>query len=326
MRVTASAPAKTILIGEHFVVYDEPAIVMAIDRRVYVTVEERSDGAIYISSDLGVSGTFVGEDYRPVTGGTEARRTLDPIRIAAQTVLDTLGKRSGLSITVKSEIPASVGLGSSAALAVATVAATGRLLGSDFTKKEIAELPLEAEKYVHVRPSGIDQTIATYGGALLYRRSEGITPLHVTIEIPIVVGNTGLPRTTGTLVAAVRVKRDKFPEVMDPLIQVAGQLSRMAVRALRQGDLNGLGELMDINHGLLSAIGVSNEALDRLVYAAKRGGALGAKLTGAGGGGCMIALSSLTGRENVALAIKEAGGEPLIAKKTDGGVQVWETN
>lgn len=323
MRVTASAPAKTILTGEHFVVYDEPAVVMAIDRQVSVTVEERPGGELHVSSDLGVSGTFVGGDYRPEMGGLEARRTLEPVRIAAQTVLNTLGERRGLNITVASDIPMAVGLGSSGALAAATVAATGRLLGAGFTPREIADLPFEAERFVHVKPSGIDQTIATYGGVIVYRRSEGITPLRVEVEIPIVIGNTGIPRTTGKLVEFARGRKERFPEVIDPLITVAGQLSRSTVRALQEGDMERLGELLDINQGLLSAIGVSNEALERLVYAARGGGALGAKLTGAGGGGCMIALSTVGGREAIAAAIREAGGVPIIARKTDGGVRVW---
>ncbi|MFQ6076694.1 MAG: mevalonate kinase [Candidatus Bathyarchaeia archaeon] len=323
MKVTASAPAKTILTGEHFVVYDEPAVVMAIDRRVRVTVEERSDAELHISSDLGVSGAFIGSDYRPEMGGLETKKTLEPIRIAAQTVLDTLGEKRGLDITVDSDIPVAVGLGSSGALAVATVAATGRLLGASFTRREIADLPFEAERFVHVKPSGIDQTIATYGGVIVYRRSEGIVPLKAEADIPIVIGNTGILRITGKLVELVRIRKERFPGVMDPLIRVAGQLSRSTVRALQDGDMKRLGELLDINHGMLSAIGVSNEALDRLVHAARRGGALGAKLTGAGGGGCMIALSTVEGREEVARAIHEAGGVPMIARKTDRGVRVW---
>ena len=149
----------------------------------------------------------------------------------------------------------------------------------------------------------------------MYRKGKTATPLKVETEIPIVIGNTGASRVTGDLVKAVRLRRDRFPETMDVLIKTAGRLSSNAAEALRKGDMNQLGELMSINHGLLTAIGVSNEALDKLICASLRAGALGAKLTGAGGGGCMIALSTLDKRKEIAEAIRKAGGMPIMAKK-----------
>jgi mevalonate kinase len=119
------------------------------------------------------------------------------------------------------------------------------------------------------------------------------------------------------------MKRKQFPEIMNLMNAAANHLSRQFIDALKSDALNRLGELMDINQGLLMAIGVSHEALDRLVYAARENGALGAKLTGAGGGGCMIALATLDGRERVSEAIRRAGGTPIIAKKADQGVHCW---
>lgn len=321
--MTASAPGKAILIGEHFVVYGEPAVVMAINRDVKVTVEERSDSKLHISSNLGFSGTFIGEKFESEKGELDAAKTLEPIRITAETVFKALKKKCGLNITLNSSLPIAVGLGSSGALAVATVAAVGRLLGADLTREEIVSLSFEAEKYVHINPSGIDQTISTYGGVIVYEKNKGITHLKIEAPIPIVIGNTGIQRNTGKLVDSVRVRREMFPEVMTLLIQTAGQLTRQAISVLKKGDLRQLGELMDINHGLLVAAGVSNEALDRLISVAKKSGALGAKLTGAGGGGCMIALSTMEKREEIAEAIRLAGGIPLIAEKTDEGVTTW---
>lgn len=320
----ASAPAKCILFSEHFVVYGEPAIVMAINRRAYVTVEERGDKAIYVKSkNLEASGIFTGEVFKPERGGVEARKILEPIRIAAQTVMDRLGVEGGVNLEVDSRIPVAAGLGSSGAVAVATVAATGKLFGADFTRRDIAQLSFPAEVYVHVTPSGIDQTISTHGGVVIYRKGEGIKPLDVRVEIPLVLGYTGIPRITGDLVSAVRVRKNRFPKTMESIIHSAGCLTMEAVEALKVGDLDKLGELMDICHGLLWAIGVSNDALDRLVYAAKGAGAFGAKLTGAGGGGCIIALSSPKKREAIAKAIQKAGGTSIIAKKTDRGVEAW---
>jgi len=323
MNVTASAPAKVILTGEHFVVYGEPAVVMAIDCYVHVTVSERQDRAIHIISDLGISGLYAGNEYSPEKGGPQAKNVLRPVNIAAKTVLDLLEKKTGLEIKVDSQIPVAAGLGSSGALAVATVAAVGKLLGTDFSRDELIKLSFDSERFVHFEPSGIDQTISSSGGVVVYRKGERLSPIEVKSEIPIVIGNTGIPRKTGDLVNAVKKRLNDFPEVLEPIVHAAGGLSSWAVKALLDGNLERLGELMSINHGLLSAIGVSNEPLDRLVYAARKAGALGAKLTGAGGGGCMIALSTLEDREKIANAIRKAGGTTIIAKKTDTGVQVW---
>jgi len=323
LKVTAAAPAKIILTGEHFVVYGEPAIVMAVSSRAYITVEERSDGAINVVSDLGLSCSFIDGAPGP---GSDARavKVLEPFRIAAESVLRHVGERRGLNISVRSEIPMASGLGSSAAVAVATVAAVGKLLGAKLSLEDIARLPFDAESYVHVKPSGADQTISTYGGVLLYRRGSPPEQLKIETLIPLVIGNTGIPRITGQLVSAVRERRDRFPNAMDAIITVGGQVTSLALEALRGGDMVRFGELLDINHGLLQAIGVSNKPLDDLVYASKRAGALGAKLSGAGGGGCMFALSRPGEEERIASAIRQAGGVPLIAGKAERGVEVWE--
>ncbi|MDQ1279098.1 MAG: Mevalonate kinase [Thermoproteota archaeon] len=322
MIVTASAPGKTILFGEHFVVYGEPAIVIAIDRDVKVTAERRDDSNLHISSNLGFSGTFIGERFETEEGdGSE--KTLEPIKITAETLFQTLKKKCGLNITIKSNIPIAVGLGSSGALAVATVAAIGRLLGANLTREEIVKLSFESEKYVHLNPSGIDQTISTYGGVIVYSKSEGISHMKIESSIPIVIGNTRIQRNTGRLVDSVRIRKETFPQLMTQLTQTAGQLTREAISVLKKGDLKQLGELMDINQGLLVSAGVSSEELDRLINVAKKGGALGAKLTGAGGGGCIIALSKIGKRKEIAEAIRTAGGIPLIAEKTDEGVTTW---
>ena len=323
MKAIASAPGKIILTGEHFVVYDEPAIVMAINLGIHVTVEERSDYNIYTSSNLGFSGTFIDEKFKPENGGLAAEEILKPIKIAVRTAFNALHKKLGVNVFVNSGLPIAAGLGSSGALAVAAIASIGKLLGTDFSKEEIVKLAFESEKYVHSHPSGIDQTISAYGGIIVYNRSDGISHLDIGPAIPIVIGNTGIRRNTGVLVDNVKARKEIFPNIMTPLIHSAGQLTKQAIDALKKGNLNQLGELMDINHGLLMAIGVSIEALDRLVNAAKKAGALGAKLTGAGGGGCMIALSTLEKRQSIADAIRLVDGTPIIAEKTDLGVRTW---
>ena len=323
MAVRASAPAKVILFGEHFVVYGEPALVIAIDRRAYAEAELREDKAIHISSrDLNTSGTFYGEKFEPEKGGEKAKETLTPIYTAVRRALSQAGKNVGLNVEVWSEIPVAAGLGSSAAVSAAAYTATAHLLGLRPTGEEVFDAAFEAEKIVHGTPSGVDPAISAYGGALLYRRGEGIRRLSISVDIPLVIGNTGVERSTGAMVSSVRELKTLLPELIEPLVKLGGRLTLKALEALSVGDLETLGRLMNVNHGLLWAVGVSHPALDRLVHASLSSGALGAKLTGAGGGGCMIALARPGEAENIAKAIREAGGQALIARKTDVGARV----
>jgi len=323
LKACASAPGKIILTGEHFVVYGEPALVVAIDRRVTVKVAERGDRALRVVSDRGISGVFEDDSFRVEMGGSDSRSFLEPVRIAVAAVIDRVGVKRGLDIEVRSTIPVGAGLGSSSAVSVATVASVGRILGAELSQKEIADLSLEAEKFVHINPSGIDPAISTYGGLILYKRGEGITRLPHTPSLSLVIGNTGISRNTGTLVQYVRERRDRLPTIIDPLIRLAGDLTSRAVEALLEGDVEKFGELMDVDHGFLVATGVSNEALDSLVHAARQAGALGAKLTGAGGGGCMVALCTRETQAKIAEAIRGAGGIPIVAETVEMGVQVW---
>jgi len=321
--VTASAPAKVILFGEHFVVYGEPAVVLAIDKRAYATAQLRKDERIYIDSiDLGVSGTFKGDRFQAERGGYKAHLQLEPVKNAVQQVLKKAERKAGVSVRINSDIPVSAGLGSSAAVATSTVVVVSNLLGTELSRDQIFRMAYESERLVHGTPSGIDPAIATYGGALQFQKGKDFIPLNVQTDIPLTIGNTGVERSTGELVATVRQMKEHYPIISNLIIRTGGKIALDAVEALKKGDLQTVGELMNINHALLCAVGVSHEALERLIYAARNGGALGAKLTGGGGGGCMIALAQTDKLKRVAKAISQAGGEAFIARKTDEGVRV----
>jgi mevalonate kinase len=142
------------------------------------------------------------------------------------------------------------------------------------------------------------------------------------MDIPLVIGDTGIERSTRVQVDKVRELREKYPQIMESLTWAARQIVMKALEALKEKDLETIGELMNINHALLYGIGVSDESLEWLINAARKAGALGAKLTGAGGGGCMIALARNEKLEEVSEAIQRAGGRPFIARKTDEGARV----
>jgi mevalonate kinase len=168
----------------------------------------------------------------------------------------------------------------------------------------------------------VDPAIATFGGALLFQTDTGFKALEVKTDIPLVVGNTGVERSTRVQVEKVRNLMDNYPQIAEPIRKAAREIVLRAIDALRTNDLKTLGDLMNINHALLYGVGVSDESLEWLINAAKKSGALGAKLTGAGGGGCMIALAEDDKLEDVLQGIMRAGGRPFKARKTDEGVRV----
>ena len=327
MGVTASAPAKVILFGEHFVVYGEPALVLAIDRRTYAKVERRNDEKIHVcSTNLNISGYFQDGSFTAQEGDLkEAKMKFEPIKLAVDKVLEKKGEKVGLDVEISSTVPVAAGLGSSASVVAAVCAAVGALQNISLSKEDVLRISLEAERIVHGAASGIDPAIATFGGTLMFQMDTGFKPLEVNTEIPLVIGDTGVPRSTRTQVSKVRELREKYPQIVEPIMKSAREIVLRAIDALRENDLQALGDLMNINHALLYGIGVSDEALEWLINAARKSGALGAKLTGAGGGGCMIALARNEKLEKVAEAIQRAGGRPFMARKTDEGVRIEHT-
>jgi mevalonate kinase len=325
--VVASAPAKVILFGEHFVVYGEPAIVLAIDKRAYAKVEHRLDKRLFIRSrNLNISAFFENGNIKVEEGNPkEARIKLEPLKCAVEKVLEKAGEKVGLNVEVNSTVPVAAGLGSSAAVASAVAAAVGALLNVKMSKEDVFRIAFEAEKIMHGTPSGVDPAISTFGGTMLFQLDTGFKPLEVKAEVPLVIGNTGVERSTRVQVAKVRELRDKYPQIVEPMMHTAREIVLRAIEALKRGDLETLGELMNINHALLYGLGVSDESLEWLVNAARKAGALGAKLTGAGGGGCMIALANRDKLETVLEAVQRAGANAFIARKTDEGVRIEPT-
>ena len=324
MGVIASAPAKIILLGEHFVVYGEPAIVMAIDKRVYARVEKRNDNRLHVRSmDLNLEVFFENGSFRVEQGDLkEAKMKFEPVKQAIEKVMEKHGQHVGLDIEINSTVPVGAGLGSSAAVIAATTAATGAILGVKLSKEDILRITYAAEKIVHGTPSGVDPAISTMGGTMLFQMDTGFKPLEVKTNIPLIIGDTGVERSTRVQVEKVRDLVDKYPRVTEHLMKAAREIVLRAIEALKENDLETLGTMMNINHALLYGIGVSDESLEWLANAARKAGALGAKLTGAGGGGCMIALAREEKLEQVSEAIQRSGGRPFVARKTEEGVRI----
>jgi mevalonate kinase len=302
----SSAPGKVYLFGEHAVVYGEPAVPCAIERRARVRAEARADSRVRVhAEDLSLDG-FTVEYSGDVAEGTRAvdapenllGAAMGYVEAAVDQARDAVSEpTAGFDITVESDIPLGAGLGSSAAVVVAGIDAATREHGIELDRRDLADRAFRAEYEVQDgQASRADTFCSTMGGAV---RVEGDDCRTIdTPPLPFVVGFDGGAGDTGELVAGVRRLRDEYGFAADTVASI-GDVVRHGEDLLRAADpedgpspdlLAELGRLMDFDHGLLSALGVSARSLDAMVWAAREAGAHGAKLTGAGGGGCVVAL------------------------------------
>ncbi|HJK00543.1 MAG TPA: mevalonate kinase [Methanocorpusculum sp.] len=274
---TWSAPGKVFLFGEHAVVYGKPGIAMAIKPRVMVTVRETR----YHQKP---NSPYIAECFR---------------------LMDVKG-----SVYVRSQLPSSSGLGSSAAVTVATLCAINDEFGLEKTRAEIADLAHQVEMSAqNGRASATDTYVSTFGGMVLVRGNEKRRLLPPQ-NFSLVIGNTLVSHSTSEMVGKVAELRKNSPDIANPILD---SIAAITMRAMYNLDnQKELGNLMNMNHALLDALGVGHPVLSKLVLAARSAGAHGAKTTGAGGGGCMYAICSKGARNRVAGAIEGCDARAII--------------
>ena len=286
MIAKASAPAKTILFGEHSVVYGEPAIAGAVDKRAYVTIKESdSDVSIFKAHDIGFEAELLTRHKKYIL--TKGKPGI--IRYILE-ALYRAHDHSPIEISLSSKVPIGSGLGSSAAVTVATLAALYRYHNIRFNKKSLAHDAHMVEQAVQGVASPLDTLVSTYGGLVYLSRNKKVEHFNVNFNVPFVVGYTTKHGNTGKMVKDVRNLKTKNPKIINPVITAMGNLTNYAKQAIINGDFKKIGELMNINHGFLDVLGVNTLELSRMVYNAREAGAIGSKTTGAGGGGSIIAL------------------------------------
>jgi hydroxymethylglutaryl-CoA reductase len=294
---------KIILLGEHSVVYGRHAIATPIGLTIQAEATHQEHG-----TELVVARWDKDAAYDPIGAGLAEQVTA---LIAER--LGLAGK--GMRVDVFPHVPRASGLGASAALAVAIIRAIADRFGLDISDTAVSSLAFECERIVHGTPSGIDNTVATFGRSILFRNpnmaSDAAAPEIADIVTPgpiqIVIGLTGVRSLTSHTVGVVRAAWEKNPARYEAIFSQIDELVLAGVGALRRGNVAELGDLMNMNHGLLGALQVSSPELETLVGVARRAGALGAKLTGGGGGGAMIAVPEPGAADSVGSAMRQAG-------------------
>lgn len=300
---------KIIVLGEHSVVYGRHAIAAPIPLNIRAEVRAQAEQIDLLIPRWGVEMRL-----------SQPEGSISSLHASITLIAERLGVADrGMRIDVFPRVPRANGLGASAALAVSVIRAMARCFSIQMSEREISNLAFDVEKIAHGTPSGIDNTLATFGRPILFRKEHPtarpeIRDLATPQAIPVVIGLSGVATLTAQTVGNVRAAWQKNPKRYEAIFNQIDNLALAGVDALARGDIAELGDLMNIDHGLLNALQVSSREIEDLVEIARRNGALGAKLTGGGGGGAMIAVAEPDRIQPIASAMRAAGYNTFITE------------
>ncbi len=297
-----TAPAKTILFGEHAVVYGHPAIAIPVNQlKTTITIQPNPWGA---SNQITIHAPDIG-----LSTALEELPNQHPFSTAFSVVMQHLGMTTYPACTVKinSTIPIASGLGSSASLSVALIKAFSQFAGADLPSQTLIDLSFQLETIYHGTPSGIDNSVIALNQGILFQKGKPVQALNSAKPLPIVIANSGVAGNTKQAVAGVRESWQHNKPYFDALFQKIGSTTWEALQALENGDEIRLGQLMNSNHRDLQTLRVSHPKIDRLVETALKHDALGAKLCGGGLGGNMICLIHAEQAGEIQKALMQAG-------------------
>lgn len=320
-RVEVSAPGKLMLLGEHAVVYNRPCLVTAVGQRMHASVELIADGALTIDApDVGVSGYT--KLFTSDLGKGDIPRGARFIEMAVRNFNERHSLPAGVKVTTKSEFSSQFGFGSSSASTVCTVYALSEILGLELDKKELFDIAYKTVLDVQGAGSGFDVAAGIYGGTLYFLTGgQEIEPINIP-SIPLVVGYSGIKADTVEIVNQVKEKAAKKPKLVENIYDNIADLVTKAKVSLQNRDWDELGVWMNHNQEHLDSLGVSSDKLDHMIEAARKAGAYGAKLSGAGVGDCMIALASEEKKVEIERAITKAEGQVINVETNVEGVRV----
>jgi mevalonate kinase len=306
---SASAPGKIILFGEHAVVYGRPALAVPVTQiHADVEVVDAPESGIWIEApdiDLHAELNSLPSDHPLAAVIHRFLPNIEPSPRSKGT------RDQGIKIRISSTIPVASGLGSGAAVSVALIRALSSFVSRPMSDEQINEMAYEIEKIHHGTPSGIDNTVITYAKPVFFIKGQPIEIFKVGKPFTIVIGDTGIAAPTKEAVGDVRKLWETDKERWEKIFDQIGEIARKARQRIENGEWEALGELMNRNHEYLQELSVSSPELDRMVEAARKAGALGAKLSGGGRGGNMIALVKPERAEFVAKALYDLTPNPF---------------
>jgi len=312
LKVVCKAPAKVIISGEHSVVYGHPALVAAVNIYSTVSVEAFDEiGAHEIFSDKYGVAKMIGKAFSGPSQLKLFARIIDAFRGSEEF-------KGRLRVRISSDIPPASGMGSSASLSVALANALLKLVYEKPPDEKVFNLAMEGERVAHVNPSGVDVAAALWGGLILFIKDKGVERLEAGPGI-LLLADSGMERNTSDMIMKVASLKDREPELFNIIMASVSDVT-IRISRLLQTDIAEAGRLMILNHLLLSLMGVSNSRLDSMVWASISAGAYGAKLTGGGGGGCVLALVDEKSLGTVEDALHNLNAPTMVLRMVEKGV------
>ena len=312
MKSIASAPGKIILFGEHFVVHGTKAILAAIDKRVTVTTTFTEKATIKVNSQLGTIEVPISSSHE------EVKSEFRPFVYLANKIINSEQNASGLEITIDSDIPIGVGLGSSSACCVAATASISELF-NELSSEEILKMSIEAEKTIFPDTSGADCTVCTYGGMIEY---PSIEKIDNTFDLNLLIANSMIPHNTKNSVEKVNKFKENDEERFSQLCDLETKLIDEVITAMKNNDATTFGLKMSENQTYLEEIQISNDTLRDMISSLKEI-SFGTKITGAGDGGCIIALVKDENMDKVPELLPK--DKEYFSAKIDTKGVVWST-
>jgi mevalonate kinase len=315
--IISSAPGKIILCGEHAVVYGRPAIALPVldistTCRIFPHPNVLSEEVIISAPSINLKSTFCQMNKE------------HPIRKGIELVLSTLSLDHipNCEIELRSTIPDSSGLGSSSSLAVALIRGVSSFLGHPFEDSLVSQLAFEVEKIYHGSPSGIDNSVVSFAKPLYFVKGFAVEFLLFKNPLTLVIANTGIKSSTAKVVAELKHKWELSTLEYENQFDQISEISKSVKKYLESGDLSIVGKYMVENHKILKSMGISCKKLDELVDCALQNGAFGAKLSGGGQGGNMIAVVSSEHAEDISISLRKAGAVSTIIMRVPASVEV----
>ncbi len=318
-KVKVRAPGKTILFGEHAVVYGYPAIAMAISVNSECIIKETNHQIIKIRLK-NYNSIYEARDLK----GLKARlpsKSRQIIRCLELFKEEYRVEFQGVEISLSSRLFPSAGLGSSASIAVSLAYAINCFYELGLQKSKINEFAYAQEKIVHGSPSGIDNNICMYGNAI-YFQADRFNFIKVPKDLNLLISNTNIEHNTKEAINRIKQLKKTNPEKTESYLQRIGALTEQAKNELSKGNIQKIGELMNLNNKYLTKLRVSNDAIDKIIKICRHNGALGAKLTGAGLGGCVISLGDPEKLKKIQHILTQKGFNSFIANNDSKGVRI----